>query len=155
MQWGSGRLQRCQKLGKVGESIVGSRGGFGVILHGKQGELAVAHALDGAIVQVQMGDLERLGTRDRPGVSNHREAMILRGDQDLAGAQITHRVIAPPVAVRELRGRAAEGEADELMTQTDSEGGQAPAREISDGFDRVRYRGGIARSVRKEESVRV
>ena len=54
---------RGHELGEVGEGVVRSGRGLRVVLHGEQRQLAVAHALDGAVVQVEVRDLER---RARP-----------------------------------------------------------------------------------------
>jgi hypothetical protein len=35
------------------------------------------HAFDGAIIEVEVGDLEARGTRDPGGIAPHRESMVL------------------------------------------------------------------------------
>jgi hypothetical protein len=56
---------------------VRSGSGFGMVLHGEQGQLPVAHALDGTVVQVEVGNLEPGRARDAVRVANYREAMVM------------------------------------------------------------------------------
>ena len=153
MQFGPLGPQHGQKLRKMGKGVVRAGGCFRMVLHGEERQLTMAHALDGAIVEVQMGDLEPPGSGHRIGISNYREAMILRGDENLTSAEIAHRMIASAVPIRELRGRSPEGQPDQLMAETDAEGGQAPAREITNVLDGVSHRCWIAWAIRKEKSV--
>jgi hypothetical protein len=126
-----------------------------MVLHGEERELTVANSLDGSIVQVEVGDLERWRARNPSPISNHRETMVLGGDQDLIAAEITHRVIAPSVTVGEFCGRAAVGQPNQLMAEADAERGQAGVRELADGLQGIPYRSGIAGAVGKEEAIRL
>ena len=49
------------------------------------------------------------------------EAVVLRGDLDLAGRLVADRVIGAAVAELELEGPGAEGLAEELVAQADPE----------------------------------
>ena len=66
--------------------------------------------------------------------------MIVRGDLDFARVVALDRVIAAVMAKLELVGLAAEGEADELVAETDAEDGRRPASlrmlslRVSDGL---------------------
>ena len=82
-----------------------------MVLHGEERELAVAHALDGAVVQVEVGDLEAGRAGNPVRVANYSEAMVLRGDEHLAGAEVAHRMVPAAVAVGQLGRLAPEGEA--------------------------------------------
>ena len=57
------RRTRGHEFGEVGKGVVRSGSRLGVVLHREQRELAMAHALDGSVVQVEVRDLER---RARP-----------------------------------------------------------------------------------------
>ena len=44
-------------------AVVGTRAGLGVVLHREHGQLAVPEALDGAVVEVDVGQLELAAAR--------------------------------------------------------------------------------------------
>jgi hypothetical protein len=102
-----------------------------------------------------MGDLQRCRTRNSIRISNHSEAMVLGGDQDLIAPQITHRVIAASVAVGELGSRAAIGQSDQLMAEADTECRKPGIGKLADGGQCIPHGGGIAGSVGKEEAIRL
>ena len=54
-----------------------------------------------------------------------REAVVHRGDLDLAGGQVLDRVVGAVVALMHLHGLAAEGEAEHLVAEADAEGRHA------------------------------
>ena len=60
---------------------MGSGRGLGVVLHAKDGEIAVTEPFDRSIVQVYMGDLELARSLDYLFVSLYREPVVLRGDK--------------------------------------------------------------------------
>ena len=64
-----------------------SRRGLRVVLHGEERKLAMANAFDGAVVQVEVGHLERGRAGHAACVSNYRESMVLGGDEHLTGAR--------------------------------------------------------------------
>ena len=70
-------------------------GGLRVILDGEERELAVAHPFDRSIVEVQMGDFKAARPGNAVRIANHREAMVLRGDEDLTRADFA---VSPPKA---------------------------------------------------------
>ena len=79
--------ERLHEFGKVGERVVGTRSGLGMVLHGEEWKLAMPNSLYGPVIQVQVGHLQR-GRAGNPGsLSNHREAMVLGGDENLIGPQ--------------------------------------------------------------------
>ena len=57
-----------------------------------------------------------------------REAVIHRGDLDLAGGQVLHRMVRAVVALMHLHGLAAEREAEHLVAEADAEGRRAASR---------------------------
>ena len=42
----------------MGEGVVRSRSGLGMVLHGEQRKLAVADSLDGSVIEIEVGDLQ-------------------------------------------------------------------------------------------------
>src|SRR3954469_24215962 len=54
-----------------------------------------------------------------------REAMIHRGDLDLAGGEVLHWMVRTVVPLMHFRGLAAERDAEHLMAETDAEGWRA------------------------------
>ena len=112
---------RRQEFAEVGKGVVRSRRCLGMILHGEERKLAVPNTLDGAVVEVQVRDLEVAGPGDFVSISNHRKAMVLRRDEHMIRAKVTDRMIAAAVPVRELRRFSAIPEADELMPEADPE----------------------------------
>ena len=67
---------------------------FGVILNGKNRQLAVRQSLDRIVVQIQMSDVDRALERIRI----NGEAVILRRDLDFPGRQIHDRLVAAVMA---------------------------------------------------------
>src|SRR4051812_2973863 len=76
--------------------------------------------------------------------------MVLRGDLDLASFQILHGLVATTVTEFQLERLATECEAENLVPQTDSEGGHAGLDDVTHRLGRIRERRGIARAIRKE-----
>ena len=130
-----------------------SRSGLGMILHGKEWELAMTYPLDSAVIQIQMGDLERRRSGNAGCIPNHREAMVLGCNQNLVGPEVSHRMIPASVAIRQLGGRPSVGKPHELVPETDAERRQPGARELADGCERVAHGGGVTWSVGKKEPV--
>src|SRR6266536_5022432 len=95
--------------------VVRSRRRFRMVLHRKERKLAVANAFDGAVVEVEVGDLECRSTRHTAFVADYRKSVVLRGDEHPAGLHVAHRMVAAAVTVRKLRGLASEGDYDQLM----------------------------------------
>ncbi len=79
--------------------------------------------LDRAVVEVDLADAPARGGRDVFGV--HLEAVVLRRDVDLAGAQILDRLVAAAVAVVQPAGPRADAERQELMPEADAHEGDA------------------------------
>lgn len=71
-----------------------------MVLDGEDRQLAVPHTLDRAVIQVQVGHLDR----GRQAVGIDREAMILGGDFDFLGGHMHDRLIAAAMAEFELIG---------------------------------------------------
>src|SRR5215468_233012 len=101
------------------------------------------------VVQVQVRNFDFTG-RERFRVNT--KAVVLRGDLDLAGEQVLHRMVRAVVAKLKLERLAAQCQAAELVAQTNSENGNS-AKQLADVFLRIGDRFGITGSVRKEDAV--
>src|SRR6266511_3706171 len=131
--------------------VVRPRRSLRVVLHGEHGQLAVAHALGGAVIEI---DVRLHETGLLHGLRVHGEAMVLRGDLDTAGEEILDWMIGAVVTELELLRLSAERQAENLVAEADAEDrrlADEPAHrlhEIGHGF-------GIARAVREEYPVRL
>jgi hypothetical protein len=91
----------CEGFHSVGElseeimRIVRAWGGFGVVLDAEQGQVFVAHAFVGVVVEIDVGDLDVAGG-ERFRIDT--EAVILGGDFDFFGEQVLHRMIRAVMA---------------------------------------------------------
>src|SRR5258708_904820 len=112
------------------------------------------HAFDGAIIEVEVRDLEPRGARNSRGIAPYRESMVLRGDKYLSGRKIAHGMVAAAMAVRELHGFAPKGEAEELVAEADAEDRHAAVGQVAQRRDRVAHGRRIAGAVREEHAVR-
>ena len=79
----------------------------------------VAHAFDRLVVEVDVGDFD-FG-RERIGIDC--EAVVLRSDGNLPGAEILDRLVAAAVAELQFEGAAAVGVGEELVAEADAEDG--------------------------------
>src|SRR3982751_2297074 len=95
--------------------VVGSRRGFRVVLHGKNRVLAVLDPFHCSVIEVEVGDLERLRTGHTARFAPHREAMVLRCDKYLSCREIAHRMVSPPMAIWQLDGLAAHSQTQQLV----------------------------------------
>ena len=111
----------------------------------------MAEPLDGSVVEIQVRDLD-VG-RQRARID--REAVILRGDFDLAGAELLHRMIRAAMAELQLERLAADSEAKNLVSEADAERRNVRLDHVANVVDGIRQRGGIARPVAEEDAVRL
>src|SRR5215471_19118229 len=84
----------------------------------------------------------------------HREAVVHRGDLDLTGGEILHRMVRAVVALMHLHRPAADGDAEHLVTEADAEGRRARVDQLLD--HRYRVFAGCRRvtgAVREENAV--
>ena len=145
-------LARCDHPVEIDEERIGvvrAGGSFRVVLDAENGELGVAEALDGVVVEIDLGDLGA-GFFERLRIGG--EAVVLRGDGDLAGFEILYWLIAATVAELEFERRAAEGVREHLVTQANPEYREV-GDERGDGFVDVGESGGIAGAIRKKDGV--
>src|ERR1043166_9991483 len=92
--------QQFPELLEQRAAIVRPRAGFGVVLHAKDRQRAVAHPFERAVVEVDVGWNQVARQRLRV----HREAVILRRDLDLLGALIQDGLIGAPMAELQFEG---------------------------------------------------
>src|SRR5436190_154452 len=81
-----------------------------------------------------------------------RKTMILRGNRNLAAPQIFYRLVRAAMAELQFEGRSAEGEAENLMSKTNSEN-RFLIHQIVHRLVCVGQRSWIARPVGKKDSV--
>src|SRR3954451_2044546 len=91
--WRSSRLgmrERPDEVVEQAERVVRPRSGLGVVLHAAGRDVERPDALDRAVVEVDVGQLARADLRLDPlaHLAGDREAVVLRGDGDPAGAQV-------------------------------------------------------------------
>ena len=106
--------------------IVRARSSLGVVLHGERGDVLTSQALNHVVVQTHVGDhdLTELGVRCGHVVANrrvHSEAVVLRGDFNLAGGLVHDRLVDAAVTEGQLVGAEAQGAAKQLVTEADAE----------------------------------
>ena len=70
-------VKSLQELPKVPLRVMRARRGLRMVLHRDDGVLAVPHAFHGAVIEVEMGDLKLLRTRNRGCVAPNREPVVL------------------------------------------------------------------------------
>ena len=80
---------------------MGAGAGFGVVLDAEDGQVGVAEAFDGAVVEVDVGDDAAAGFE---ALLVDGEAVVLAGDLDSAGVEVLDRLVAAAVAELELVG---------------------------------------------------
>lgn len=108
-----------KKSTKQVERIVRSRTGLRVVLHAEYRIPDVRHALQGTVVQVDVGGLELFQRIGIDGI-----AVVLAGDLNFSGKQVLDRMIGAPVAKLHLESVSAGGKRQQLVAQADGKGGQ-------------------------------
>ncbi len=151
----SDSLPVAHQVGEALEEVVRiawSGRSFRVVLHREHRPVVERDAAVGIVEQRDVGLCHVVRQRGLV----HREAVIHRGNLDLAGGDVFHRVVGAMVALVHLHGLAADGEAEHLMAEADAESRQARLDHLLDHRDRVfTGRGRIARAVRQEDAVRL
>ena len=147
------------------ESVVGPGSRLGVVLHGGALHVFQGEPLDGAVVQIDVGQLggaevglpaHGLVFVDRPGAvrAEDRKAVVLAGDLDDAGGQVLHRVVGAMVAERQLVGGEPDRLAEQLVAEADPVH-RALADERADRLHDVAEGGRVTRAVGQEDRVGV
>jgi hypothetical protein len=70
-------VQQAEEFLKMWVGIVGSRRGFGMVLHGEHWKFFVANAFHRSVVQVAVSDLEPAGARHALPLTPNRESVVL------------------------------------------------------------------------------
>ena len=126
---------------------MGAGGGLRVILYTEDRSIHMSNALDGAVVEVEMCELELRRSRDRTiFLRSHGEPVILRGDLDGPLGQVLDRVVPAVVAERPLHGRATRRKTQKLMTEADTEDRRF-TNQFADRLVRVLKRFGVTGAV--------
>ncbi len=145
----------AHQAGEAAEQIVAvARAGRGlrVVLHREHRPVLQREA---AVRAVEQRDVRLLDIR-RQRLLVDREAVVHRGDLDLAGGQVLHRMVRAVMALMHLHRLAAEREAEHLVAEADAEGRRAGVDHLPDHRHRVfAGRRRIARAVRQEHAVRL
>ena len=110
-------LEQIMAVARAGRS-------FGVILHRED---RLAFELDAGIGAVEQRDMRLLGL-GRERVAVDREAVVHRGDLDLAGGLVLHRMVGAVMALMHLQRLGADREAEHLVAEADPEGRHVLAR---------------------------
>src|SRR5215203_2794216 len=142
--WRSSRLGMralylSDELVEQPQGVVRARSGLGVVLHAAGRDVEQAEALDGAVVEVHVGQLglAEVGLEARARLAADREAVVLRGDRDALRAQVLDRVVGAAVAEGELERLEADGAGEQLVAEADAEHRLA-ADQLADRVDDVR-----------------
>ena len=120
-----------------------------MVLDGEHLVRRAGEPLHRVVQQVDVGDLQ---PRPRQGGGVHGEGVVLAGNLQLAGGEILHRVVAPPVAEFQLIGPAPIGQGDHLVSQADAEEGEPPPQ-LPDQLDDRPHILRVAGAVGKEQPV--
>src|SRR6266481_9677002 len=90
-----------------------------MVLNGKNSVFAVLDPFDGPVIEVKVGDLERLRARNAARLAPHCKAVVLRRYKYLSCNNITNWMIAAPMAVGQLHRLPAHCETEQLVAETD------------------------------------
>ena len=96
------------------------RRSFRVVLDTECRDGTVLEAFDSVVVEV---DVSHANVIEIEAVRIHSETMILSRYLDLIAVNVENRMVSPVMAEFELERTAAQGEAENLMTEADSEDG--------------------------------
>src|SRR6266567_3321693 len=129
--------QRAEEFLEQRTSVVRPGRSLGMILHSKHGELAMAEAFDGPVVQVYVSDLEVAGTLNGALVALHCKPMVLGRYQNFTGVDLFDRVISAAMAIGHFGCGTAEGESQQLMPQADTKRGNSLRCQVANDFRSV------------------
>ena len=134
-----------------------ARRGFGVVLDAEGRLVEQLQALHHVVVEADVGDLGAavggVGDRVERGVDG--EAVVVRGDLDLAGRPVLHRLVDAAVAVLQLVGAEAERAAEDLVAEADAEQRRPALQHPAHHGDRAVGGGRVAGAVGEEHAVGV
>src|SRR5690349_11853847 len=107
--------------------VVRARARLGMALEAERGFVGERKALKRAVEERDVRD-PSVGRQRR---RIDREAVVLAGDQHLAGVLVEHGMVRTVMAELHLERPASDGEPEQLMAQTDAEGRQAGREELA------------------------
>ena len=141
--------------------VVRAGRGLRVVLHRERRQVERPQTLHDVVVEVDVADHDpavaaAVVRRDGLAVEGrvHREAVVVRGDLDLAGGAVHHRLVHAAVAVAQLVGAVAERAAEQLVAVADAEERDPAVQHLAQQVDLVRRRRRVARTVGEEDAVR-
>ncbi len=148
------RTDRVQELVEHRSSVVRTRCGLGVILNGEDRFLAMTEPFDRSIVEIDVSHLQLGRAGNSLCAPDNGEPMVLRCDEHFAGRHFLDGMISAVMAKAHLLGACAEREAQDLMSQADTENRHASISNRTHGVRRVGHGCWIAWAVREEDAVR-
>ena len=101
-----------------------SRGGFRVVLDGKDRKCFVPNAFHRSVIEIDVSDLQIARAGDRAVLPLNRESVVLRRYKYLSCTEIPYRVVAAAVPIGEFDRLSAEGEPQKLVPQANAESGE-------------------------------
>ena len=130
---------------------MGARRSLRMVLDGKDGEAEVPHSFNRPVIQIHVGQLD-FPAGD--GVDVDRKAVVLGRDLDLSGVELLDRVVRPMMAKFEFIGSATQGEAQNLVSQTDPEDRPFPD-ELPGGLNQVHHSLRVPRAIADKDTIRI
>ena len=127
----------------------------GVVLHREGRIVQQANTFDGSVVGAGVTDhraAER-GVEFLTGFAFEREAVVLSGDRDATGLMLDHRDVDAAVAELHLVGAQAQGAAQDLVAEADTEQRQALSDDLFREVDCAVGGGRVTGTVGEEHSV--
>mmetsp|Transcript_14281 Transcript_14281/g.23195 ORF Transcript_14281/g.23195 Transcript_14281/m.23195 type:complete len:1459 (-) Transcript_14281:343-4719(-) len=146
-------LDHVDEVIKEELSVSGTSLGLRVELSREVGLGLVHDTLVGAVVTVDEEGLPVL----RKSLSADGVAVVLRGDEALAGAEVEHRLVSTTVTEAHLVGLSTGGESSELVPHTDTKDGLVVSRlkDLAEVVDSLSGHDGISGTVGKEETIKL
>src|SRR5829696_1219984 len=129
--------------------IPGTRTRLGMILHAPGTQLWARDALDGAVVEVAVGQLHSI----LQCILVHGETVVLAGYFDASRLEVPDGVVCAVVSEGHLVRLATEGETEELVSETDTERRYLAQQRTQDVY-RLTEGGRVAGSVGEKQPVR-
>src|SRR5271168_1966579 len=130
-------------------TVTWARRSLGMVLDREYRLVPERKAAIGAVEQRDVS-LDRICRQAR---AVHRETVIHRGDLDLAGREILHRMVCAMVTLVHFYGLAADRDRQHLMTEADAEGRHLVDERVDDRYGIFAGRGRIAGPVGKKDAV--
>ncbi len=131
-------------------AVVRARCALRMVLHGELRLAFYTDALDGLVVEVNVGYFYMTGIFYR--FRLYTKTVVLCGDLATAGDQVFYRVVHPPVPVMHLKSWNIIGSCQELVSQADPESGLIFLEDFFHCLYRVIHRSRVAGTIRNKIS---